>query len=320
MGEDQSLVAISSRDEPAPALPTDVDALVEQLGIYISPRETTRKAYKNGLKLFLQHCVDFDLSPIAEPRRTLQHYRDFLAERPLSAATKTLYLLLARKVFKALHEEGVLQRDFSNAVPSFQIETRERVFLSHVDIERIFHYVNKQKDKRLTLLFTLLYYQGLRQREIVTARISDYNAAERTLAVLGKGRDERKPIHLHPITCDVLDWFLRHKSTRNQIATIPQGYLFYSRKNRSGHITLPHVGLMIRDVHRACGVTATPHAWRAAFVSALINSNQMSMAQVQRYTRHRDLSTLQRYYDNQDFLDTLPKYYASLQTGLVRTF
>jgi len=186
------------------------------------------------------------------------------------------------------------------------------------DVKRVFAYINTQNDKRLTLIFTLLYYQGLRQRELLTARIEDYNPVEKTLRVIGKGADERKAIHLHPEAVRVIEYFIAHPLIQKRLKEFGSSFFLYSRKRGVGHISSQQLGHVIREVHQKCEVGSTPHAWRATFVSELIRSQRFSMTQIQRYSRHKHLGTLQRYYDNADFIESLPQFYAALSSDLVK--
>jgi integrase/recombinase XerD len=229
-----------------------------------------------------------------------------------------MYLHAARRVYQRLYESGTLNRDFSKTVRTFGVETKERLYLTKEDVQRVFAFVNSKQDPRLVLIFTLLYYQGLRQRELLSARIEDYNATDKTLHVLGKGADERRPIHLHPISVQVIEYFLSRPSTQQRTKSAKDCHFLYSRKRGADHITSQQLGHIIRAVHKKCGVSSTPHAWRATFVSELIRSQRFSMAQIQKFSRHKHLGTLQRYYDNLDFLKSLPDFYQALREDLVR--
>ncbi len=62
------------------------------------------------------------------------------------------------------------------------------------------------------------------------------------------------------------------------------------------------------DVHKRLGIRKNVHAYRKVFTSKLIESG-LNLLEVRQYTRHRDLSQLQVYWDRIDKRRTLKTYY-----------
>ena len=83
--------------------------------------------------------------------------------------------------------------------------------------------MRKNPDKRLLLIFTLLYFQGLRQKEVLDLRVEDFDAAGMTLNILGKGRDDREKIDVHPTAVEALQRFIK-------LAELKERILFASRR------------------------------------------------------------------------------------------
>ena len=69
---------------------------------------------------------------------------------------------------------------------------------------------------------------------------------------------------------------------------------------------------IVKGVHRQVGIPKNVHAYRKAFTSKLIDSG-LNILEVRQYTRHRDVSQLQVYYDRLDKGRTLPVYYKALR-------
>lgn len=267
-------------------------------------KPSTRKTYQYAIKHFITWAADRALD-----RTILVSYKNELRERSdLSAKTANLYLAAARTVFRQLHVLGVLTFDASELVRSFEVgATHKRHPITDAQVKRAFDYAAKRADTRLILILNLLLRQGLRQKEVVDIRVDDFNEQSATLAILGKGRDDREPIHLHPETMRRFRDYLDDRG-------IKTGYIFPSRKVPGKHIGTAALYRIVQDVHDACRIANSPHSWRKVFTSKLIEAG-MNLLDVQTYTRHRSLQQLTVYADRISFAKSLPAYYAAFAEG-----
>lgn len=279
-------------------LGSPIGELAEQVFEVTDLKESTKQTYRYGVRDFTNWNVAETLDST-----TLIRYKKHLRERAdLSTSTKNLYLSGVRVLARRLFELGLAERDLGKGVKGFSVTRQhKRVAISDTQVERVFRHLRKHPDKRLTLIFTLLYYQGLRQKEVLDLRVEDFDAAGMGLSILGKGRDDREKVDLHPKTVDALLRFI------NQ-AELKSGYLFASRKNSTAPISRIQLGRMIRAVHRECAVANTGHAWRKVFTSKLIDGG-MDLLTVSSFTRHRSIQQLQTYYDRLERKKKLPRYY-----------
>lgn len=264
-------------------------------------RPSTRKTYAHAVKTFTAWATGRPLHD-----RILVEYKTFLGQRTdLAAKSKNLYLAAARTVFRELFASGVLPFDASKRVRAFEItSTHKRPPVSDAQVASAFKYIARTKDDRLQLILNLLYRQGLRQKEVVDVRVEDFNEQAATLEILGKGRDDREPVHLHPETVRSLKEYLTDH-------TIKAGYIFPSRKRRGGHISTNALYKLVRDLHTNCGIVNSPHSWRKVFTSKLIEAG-MNLLDVQTFTRHRSLDQLLVYADRLSFQKSLPVFYEAL--------
>ena len=271
-------------------------------------RPSTRKTYVHAAKSLTAWATGRALHV-----RILVEYKDHLNSRTsLSAKTKNLYLAAARTVFRELFTLGVLAYDASKPVRAFEITRgHKRPPVSDKQVERAFAYVARKRDKRLLLILNLLFRQGLRQKEVVDVRVEDFNEHAATLAILGKGRDDREAVHLHPETVRALTAYLTEQGMNS-------GYIFASRKRAGGHIGTSALYKIVREVHAACGIANSPHTWRKVFTSKLIESG-LNLLDVQAFTRHRSLEQLRVYNDRISFQKSLPAYYRAFGTDHLRT-
>jgi len=288
---------------PQPSVP-DVKTSVDLTGVFgtvldqMDLTEGTRKTYRYGVKDFVSWNVDGRLD-----RPTLTRYKNYLRERTdLTTGTKNLYLSGVRTIVRHLFVNGVLPTDPSKDLKGFKVTRSHKSGpITDDEVTKVFKLVKKLEDRRLLVIYTLLYYQGLRQKECLTIRVEDLNLPTRQLSIVGKGRDDRELIDLHPETVRVLEWYLKETNLKS-------GYLLWSRKQKSGHMTSRHLSHMIKTTHEQCGLETKGHSWRKVFVSKLIDSG-MDLLTVSQFSRHQSIEMLKVYYDRIDHKKKLPKYY-----------
>jgi site-specific recombinase XerD len=293
-----NLPQLSPLSSPTVQTFVDLTDLFQRVLDQVDITEGTRKTYRYGVKDFVSWNVEGRLD-----RPTLTRYKNYLRERTdLSTGTKNLYLSGVRTVVRSLFVNGVTPTDPSKDIKGFKVTRSHKSGpITDDEVSRVFKLVKKMTDKRLLVIYTLLYYQGLRQKECLTIRVEDLNLSIRSLSIVGKGRDDRELIDLHPETVRILEWYLKETELKS-------GYLLWSRKQKSGHMTSRHLSHLIKTVHEQCGLETKGHSWRKVFVSKLIDSG-MDLLTVSQFSRHKSIEMLKIYYDRIDHKKKLPKYY-----------
>ena len=164
------------------------------------------------------------------------------------------YLAVTRPVFRELFALGTLPFDGSKPVKAFDIGSgHKRPPVTDKQVERAFQYAERKRDPRLVLILNLLFRQGLRQKEVVDIQVEHFDGNAGTLAILGKDRDDRELVHLHPETTRTVTVYLSARGIRF-------GYVFTSRKQRGSHITTNALYTIVRRVHAACDIANSPHS------------------------------------------------------------
>lgn len=243
-------------------------------------------------------------------RNSLLEYKQYLRSRTdLGIAAKNKYLAVARISLKELYRRGAVSVDLSLNVKSFQQSQKHRVEgLTEQEVERLCQYLRELSDDfktiRLRAIVALLLYQGLRQIEICRLDVGDVDLASQRLYVLGKGQDDREPIHLHPQTSKALKSYLKASKVKH-------GALFTSLWGQTKGKRLSTRGLraIVKDLFETVGVDKTVHGTRHYFTTMLIKSYEGNLLQVAGYTRHRSIEMLQIYNDNILKDEDLPNYY-----------
>jgi integrase len=264
-------------------------------------RESTRKTYKASSADFLKWYEETEQKDDAN---ILVRYKRHLELRKnLAPRTKNLYLNAMRTVFRRLFELGYVAKNLAVTVRSFAIPTTHQSAPIRDDqIRRVWEYLDRKDDLRLTAILHLLLLQGLRQKEVVGLGVRDIDFENLTLAVQSKGADEKELTYMHPDTAAALRRYVDARGLRD-------GFVFYSKQNQEGHISLVQIHRIMKALHEELGISATTHAWRKAFTSKLIQSG-MNLLDVQRFTRHKSTEMLKVYYDRIDTAKQLPTYYS----------
>jgi integrase/recombinase XerC len=296
---------VSTSSEYLRTLP--LNELVDKVLDLVDVKESSRSTYKYGIRDFLSWNSNGQVDAT-----TVVRYKKYLRDRTdIGVSTKNLYLSGVRLFLRRVHELGVTERDFSKGVKGFGI-TRgvKKSPITDEEVTKVFSFLKKSEDPRMVLVFSLLYLQGLRQKEVLTVQVQDYDRDTQTLWIEGKGRDDKERIDLHPKTVEVLDWFLSFTGIRS-------GYLLSSTRNPLGHISRIQLGRLIRGVHKSCRITNSGHGWRKVYTSKLIDSG-MDLLTVSSFTRHRSIEMLKTYYDRLDRQKKLPMYYEVFDSDVVR--
>jgi integrase len=271
--------------------------------------EATIKDYEARIPLFLEFMQQQKqrLTPdiLVEYKRYLQKRGD------LSVATKNKYFATAKIFLKELYKRGQLDIDITLNVKGFaQTRKHKRDGLNEEEAKRVLEYLNSQpktkENIRLKAIVAMLLYQGLRQIELVRMNVDDVDLTNRTAWILGKGRDDKEQIHLHPVVVECLREYMKEYNLKS-------GALFVSisRRNAGQRLMTRSIQNLVKDVFEAVSIEAkTTHGFRHYFVTKLLKEYEGNITLVAKYTRHKTLEMLQVYNDAIIEKGDLPRFYA----------
>lgn len=274
--------------------------------------EDTKQDYLSRLPAFLgfvhRNGVTRDL--------LLDYKKELRSRTDLSISTKNKQLAVARITLRELYRQGVISVDLSQGVKSFEQSNRHKVSgLTDGEVERLCEYLRNADDSfsivRLRAIVALLLFQGLRTVEVCRLDVSDINIVNATILVLGKGRDDKELIHLHPETVKALTAYLKRSQVKH-------GAAFYSLlgKRRYERLTTRGLRIIVSNLFEQLGIDRTVHGTRHWYTTRLIQEYRSDLARVAKYTRHRSLETLNVYNDSILTKVDLPKYYATFKQEL----
>jgi integrase/recombinase XerC len=267
--------------------------------------ENTRNEYRFRVKMFLNYIKDngFHRNSFLDFKRLLSQRNDF------SVSTKNKYLTTARIFLKEMNRLGLLPADITQNIKSFKQSRKHKRFgLDDNDISLLSEWLRQlshsQENTRLKAILCLLTYQGLRQVEVVGLSVPNVDLVNHTVSIIGKGRDDREMVSLHPETVKAIQEYLK---TNN----ISDGPLFVSRSNHNHNRKLTTRGLrqIVKDTLKELGIDKTIHGFRHYFATKLLKTYKGDLLTVAQYTRHRSLEMLQVYNDNIKHQEDLPRFY-----------
>lgn len=261
--------------------------------------ERTRDQYVRGVRRFVEWVEDEGWD-----RDVLVRFKNHLrGDLTLSTNSKSKYLTVSRVFVNRLVTLGVIP--FEVDLPKgFKVgRGHKRQPLTKDDVSRILRDVGD--DLFLNTVVHLMYFQGLRGKEVRTLQVEDIEIGNEGFFVRGKGRDgDREWIRLHPRTLQVLKTYLDESG-------LGSGYLFPSSHDETRPISQPTVWRRLKKVFDRVGVDTNPHSFRKSFVSGLIEGG-VDLITVSRFSRHRSIHQLQTYYDRVSTERSFPQFVESL--------
>ena len=137
-----------------------------------------------------------------------------------------------------------------------------------------------------------MFFQGLRQVEIFRLNFDDIDLANGVIKVLGKGREDKEYIHLHPASAKALKHYLRASHAK-------YGPTFFSLNGigKGKRLTTRGLRQITQNLFNSLGIEKTVHGSRHFFTTELIKYYKSDLTTVARITRHNSLNMLQVYND-----------------------
>ncbi len=226
-------------------------------------------------------------------------YRIHLSERGLAPATINRNLAALRSLVKLGRTLGLV--DWTLEVPSMKSEPyRDTRGPGVAGVRRLLEALEVRQDAkgvRDRALLRLLFDLALRRAEVVGLDVADVDLEAGTVQVLGKGRTERVTLTLPTQTRESLATWLAVRGAE-------PGPLFtnFSRARRGGRLTGTSIYRLVRQLGTSVGLNVRPHGLRHAAITEALELTGGDLRRVQRFSRHRDVRTIERYDDNRQDL------------------
>ena len=289
------LVPVRVRCDPIPA--DGIWGLVENA--LSALKAATRRAYGEDLAAFAAWMGAPGAAAAASRLIALPHgeanalafeYRSVLVRRGLSPSTVNRALAAVKFVTRMARLGGQISWELE--VPSLRVETyRDTLGPGRSSVADVVGELSPKADPlsaRNLAIIGLLFNQGLRRGEVAGLDLEHLDPERGRLSILGKGRTGREWVTLARGTCEFLD---RWRAFRGSAP----GPLFVSldRASKGGRLSDTSIYRMIRGYG-----LGRPHGLRHSAITAALEATNGNIAEVMKFSRHKDPKVLMRYDDN----------------------
>jgi integrase/recombinase XerD len=263
--------------------------------------ENTLVAYRNDLGQFVEHleaCAPPPANWGQVNKDVIVTYLNQLRERGYASSTIARKVAAIKSFFHFLVTEGQIGDNPTNSLDSPKVKKRLPRTLTGEDVERLLAAPTRDtshKAQRDTALLELLYATGVRVTELVTLALDDVNLVTGIVRVRhGKGNKERIiPIHERAVA--VLKEYIERGRPALARPEVDTRALFLN--HRGQQLTRQGMWLIIKEYAQAAGIqsTVTPHMLRHSFATHMLESQKATLADVQHFLGHANISTTQIY-------------------------
>lgn len=146
------------------------------------------------------------------------------------------------------------------------------------------------RDMRQRLIITILYDTGMRVRELIRLRVSDFDKHNRTITIRNSKGNKTRVVTYGEHTREVLIQYCRVRGG------VPTHTLLESYKNNGQPLTLRGVQHIVKTVAKRSGIKKriSPHTIRHTFAVHFINAGG-TLPTLQRLLGHANMSTTLHY-------------------------
>jgi integrase/recombinase XerC len=271
--------------------------------------DETRRAYANDLRAFFGWQGYTDATPDAltafvslaqgDLAMTLTGYKVSMLDTGKSESTINRRLAAIRSLLRTARRFGAPCADPAGLVASEKVTAyRDTRGPALSEARRLLAAPNRStlRGKRDYAIFCLFCENALRRGEVVKCNVSDFDAGENRLYILGKGRgSQREPITISAVTVEAIGEYLAAKP--GAAADAPLFANCDRAQQGDGRLTGRGLAKVIDTYgQKAIGKRLHPHALRHMAITAYLDATG-DVRKAQKLSRHRDLRTLQIYDD-----------------------
>ena len=269
---------------------------------FLDVREKTAITYSKALKQVFSYLSQ---NGIKQPTRdNILAFKKELEAKGRKPATIALYLAATRRFFSWTEQSGIYPNiTVGIKAPKIERGHKKDYFAAHqvksilTGIER-----NNLEGLRNYAVMALMTTGGLRTIEITRANVEDLRVVGgvSVLYIQGKGRtDKTEFIKISPQVEEAIRAYLK---ARGPVKDHDPLFVSCSRRNKGGRLTTRTIRGLCKNAMINAGFNSnrlTAHSLRHTAVTLALLAGQ-SLAEVQHFARHHNISTTQIYAHNVD--------------------
>jgi integrase/recombinase XerD len=288
-----------------------VDLFLGELARSSGYAQNTVSAYRNDLTQLLEFIARRP-EPIeswaAVTTDMLNEFVAFLREqkivrhngesKPVAVSTVARKVAAVKSFFNYLYKAGGLASDPAAGLEAPRVAKRVPRTMPDEDVERLLAAPgagHSPKVLRDHALLELLYATGMRVSELVSLQVDDVDVVERTVRVHSTGGRERRVPISAPSAEAVQIYLERGRPGLLKGGALSQTALFLNQRGQK--LTRQGMWLILKEYATRAGLTydVTPHVLRHSFAAHMLKNKKASLAEVQRFLGHANISTTQIY-------------------------
>jgi integrase/recombinase XerC len=228
--------------------------------------------------------------PHGEANAIAFKYRSTLLKRKLAASTVNRHMAAIKFVTRMARLGGHIAWELE--IPSLKVETyRNTLGPGRKPVSEVVQELLPKADPlsaRNLAIIGLLFNQGLRRGEVAGLDLEHLDPERGRLSILGKGRSGREWVTLARGTCDYIERWL-------SAGGAAPGPCFFNldRAAKRGRLSSTSIYRMIRGYG-----LGRPRGLRHSAITAALEATNGNIAEVMKFSRHKDPKVLMKYDDN----------------------
>lgn len=271
-----------------------IENWLAHLGKQKNYSEKTVVSYETDLRLFLiflnEHLGE---APGLQNLQSLElsDFRSFLSSRNMEGVSQTSNargISAIRSFFKFLEKKEIIK---NSAIKAVKISKRSKKLPKALNLEQILDIISELQcedwiDYRNRAVLMLLYGCGLRISEALGLNKSEFENANETLVIKGKGNKQR----VAPLLPEV------KQAISQYLKTLPYDSEALFLGERGGRLRPEIIQKKIRQLRIDLNLPehATPHSLRHSFATHLL-SEGADLRSIQELMGHESLATTEKY-------------------------
>jgi len=241
----------------------------------------TRKSYLRGLReLMLYYQKLPEECTVEEIKAFLVYQRD---EKQYSSSTVNLRVCGLKYYFR----EVVHRLELVVKIPNPRIQKYDTEVLTPGEICQL---RRACRDMRQLLILNLLYDTGMRVREVIRLRVSDFDKHSRTITIRNSKGRKTRVVHYGEELRSILQRYCKARGG------VPPNTLLESYKERGKPLTMRGVQHIVRQIVKRSGLKKRihPHTLRHTFAVHYLNAGG-TLFNLQKLLGHENLTTTLHY-------------------------
>lgn len=280
------------------------DTVIKSFIDFLDVSPLTVKTYKAGIARLIGYLSS---EGITQPEREdIKNFKASLISCGCKPATVAAYLSAIRRFFDWTESEGLYPNITRGIKAPKQDKGHKRDFLSAHALQNMMMGIDRHtlEGKRNFALLALMATGGLRSVEVVRANVEDLSTigGVPVLYVQGKGRTDKKDFI--KLTPEVIGAIRDYLNTRGPVEDCAPLFASLSHRNSGARLTTRTISGVAKNAMKRAGYNSTrltAHSLRHSAVTLALMAGQ-SLAEVQYFARHSNISTTQIYAHNVDRL------------------